>query len=192
MGRTFPFSVNRIANSEASRTSHWAENLTHRGAGVIPSGEQEGGNQRLSNLLNALNAGGSSLGGVPRPSVTGNTADASAIGGTQQVHIQDLQNILQSMGFQQNEAQAAAAEAAEAGPTPASASRGEVPQPMEEENNSNNVGQSGSGGDQEPESVPEQPATGELSRGAIADLSSSPPPSENASENQNNDQKSPE
>ncbi len=160
--------------------------MTQRNAGVLPSGgEQEGGNERFSNLLNALNTGVSSLGGAPRPSGAGNTADAtSSRGGIQQVNIQDLQNILQGMGFQQNEAQAA-----EARQTPASASTGEEPQPMEEEKNSNNVEQ---GGDQLPESVPEQSATGELSPGASADLNSSPPPSENPNKNHNNDQKSSE
>ncbi len=153
--------------------------MTAPGAGVIPSGGPEGGNQRLSSMLDALN-----VGGVPRPSVTSNTLDASPRG-NQQVNIQDLQNILQGMGFQQNGAQAEA----EAGPTPAAASRTEVPRPMDEEESSN-VGQGGSGGDQQPESVPEQPAAGELSWDDITDLSSLPPPSENTSENQNDDNKS--
>ncbi len=155
--------------------------MTAPGAGVIPSGGPEGGNQRLSSMLNALNAGG-----VPRPNVTSNTSAASPRG-NQQVNIQDLQNILQGMGFQQNGTQAEA----EAGPTPAAASRAEVPRPVDEEERSNVV-QGGSGGDQQPEFVPEQPAAGELSRDDIADLSSLPPPSENTSENQNHDKKSPD
>ncbi len=188
MGRAIPRSVKRITSSEASRTSHWAEHLTAPGAGAIASGGgPEGRNEQLSNLLSALNTGGSSPGGVPRPSGISNTADTSSRG-IQQVNIQDLQNILQGMAFQQDRAQATA----EAGPTPSTASRSEVPRPMEEEEKNSNVGQDGSGDDHQTESVPEQPATGELTGGTVADLSSATPPSESTSENQNVDQKSPE
>ncbi len=146
--------------------------------GLIPAGGPEGGNQQLSGMLNAVNEGG-----VRRPNAASNTSAASPRG-SQQVKIQDLQNILQGMGFQLNITEAGAT------PAPASASRTQVPQPMGEEE-SRNVGQGVSGGDQHPESVPKQPSEGELSRDDIADLSSLPSSSAPSKKQNDSDEKEP-